>query len=164
MKSRFAQFFVWPELMKFSRSTQFVFDISSFQDPEIQGEGLSYQIKAPLVAKMWAPRGGSYTPFMKFTLPFTSRVQLRVNSGKIAAIFDNSNLEILALWDASYVDKYRPYQRFSSSTIRNRMLSGIAGKTVTVGLPEIPIAEGVTLKVQKLLAPKGEDLVLQLAP
>lgn len=164
MRSRFVQFFVWPELMRFSKATRFIFDMSSHKDIGIQGEGLYYQMNAPLLAKMWAPRGGAYVPFMNFTLPFTSQVQLSVNKGTVSAQFKNSTLGLSPQWDSTYLNDFNPSKRFSGKTIRDRILQGLDGKTVTVPLPPIPVMDGVALKVQKLLAPKGEDLVLKLAP
>ncbi len=164
MGSRLVQFFIWPELMKYPKSSKFKFDVYSNKDINIQGEGLRYQVKAPLYSKMMAPKEGAYVPFMNFSLPFTSDVQLKVESGKAYATFENPTLSLSSSWDGAYVNKYSPSRRFSSSTVRDRILSSLDGKTVSVGLPNIPVTEGVALKINKMIAPKGKDIVFRLAP
>lgn len=164
MQSRFAQFFVWPELLRFPKSTRFYFDLSSKVNPVIRGEALLYSVDTSLDAKMWAPRNGSYVPFMNFKIPFKTDVQVSVNKGDLQASFSDSSLNISSSWDSSYVQNFEPYKRFSSGTIRDRILSGIVGKTLNVPLPKIPVTESVSLKVQKVLTPKGSGMVLLLAP
>ncbi|WII71022.1 hypothetical protein QJS83_11170 [Bdellovibrio sp. 22V] len=162
--SRFAQFFVWPELMNYSKSAKFLFDVYSNKDVDIQGAGTNYQVKATFLSKMQAPRSGKYVPFMNFTLPFSSKVQIKVDGGKAQAYFANPSLGMTPQWDASYVKKYGPNRRFSTSKIRDKIVSGLWGKRVTVQLPQIPIAEDLSLSVKKLIAPADQDMLLQLAP
>lgn len=164
MNSRFSQFFVWPELMNFSKSAQFRFDVYSNKDVDLQGDGLIYQMKGNFLAKMQAPKGNSYVPFMNFTLPLTSKVQLKVDNGKAQATFVNPVLGLTPQWDSSYMSRYNPSTRFSSGTIRDRIVGAMWGTTVTVDVPAIPISSDLTLAIKKVLAPAGQDIVLQLAP
>ncbi|WP_374080406.1 hypothetical protein [Bdellovibrio bacteriovorus] len=164
MNSRFSQLFVWPELRNFSKSAKFRFDVYSHKDIDIQGSGLTYQMKSTLLSKMHAPKGGNYVPFMNFTMPLTSKVQLKVENGKAQATFVNPILGLTPQWDSTYVNKYGPNRRFSSGTIRDRIVGGLWGKTVTVAVPAIPLSEDLTLKIKKVIAPANQDIVLQLAP
>lgn len=164
MNSRFVQFFIWPELMKYSKSAKFNFDVYSNKDVEISGKGLQYQVKSQMYARMQAPKSGSYIPFMNFSLPFTSKVEVKLGNGKAQAKFANPNLGMSASYDASYVSRYSPSKRFSASTIRDRIIDGLWGQTVSMSLPKVPVAEGLSLQVKKLLTTDSADLVLQMAP
>jgi|GEM_PF-1638619 len=164
MNSRFYQFFIWPELMRFSKSTQFRFQVYSNKDVDIQGEGLQYQVKAQILSKMQAPKSGSYVPFMNFTVPFSSKVQIKVSNGQAQAYFANPSMSLSPQWDSSYVNRYHPYRSFSSGTIRDKIISALWGKTVSVAIPQIPLTEGLALKVNKLSTTTGQELLLQLSP
>lgn len=164
MNSRFVQFFVWPALMNFSKSTKFLFDVYSNKDVSISGQGLQYQVKSQMYARMQAPKSGSYIPFMNFSLPFSSKIEVKLNDGKAQAKFVNPTLGMSASYDSKYVAKYGPSTRFSTSTIRDRIVGGLWGQTVSMSIPKVPVAEGLSLQVKKLLTTKSADLVLQLAP
>lgn len=164
MNSRFVQFFVWPALMNFSKSAKFQFDVYSNKDVSISGQRLQYQVKNQLYARMQAPKSGKYVPFMNFSLPFTSLIDVKVSEGVAQAKFVNPSLGMVASFDDSYVARYRPSTRFSTSTIRDRIVGGLWGQTVRMTIPKIPVAEGLGLNVKKLLTTDSSDLVLQLTP
>ncbi|MDG0816615.1 hypothetical protein [Bdellovibrio svalbardensis] len=164
MNSRFVQFFVWPELMNYSKSSKFLFDIYSNKDPKIAGQGLQYQLNMNLLSRMQAPQSGKYIPFMNFVIPFNSKVNLAVSDSTLKVAFANTSLNLQYQWDSSYVNKYGPSKRFGASTIQSRILGAIAGKTMTVALPSIPVMEGLTLKIKKAQSLSNSDLLLQLAP
>lgn len=164
MGSRFVQFFIWPELMNYSKSAKFMFDLYSDKDVQITGNGLQYSVKASMYAKMQAPKSGSYIPFMNFSLPFASKVTLKLDDGKVQAKFVNPTLGMTGTYDSTYISRYSPSRRFKSSTIRDRIIDSLWGQSVSMTLPEIPVAEGLSLQVNKLLTTDSSDLVLQLTP
>ncbi|KYG61332.1 hypothetical protein AZI85_09685 [Bdellovibrio bacteriovorus] len=164
MSSRFMQFFVWPALRDYSKSTKFLFDVYSNKDMEIQGGGLQYQAKANFYARMQAPRSGQYVPFVNWSVPFNSKINLKVENGKASATLVNPSLGMTPYYDASYVAKYSPNRRILYGTIRDKIISGIWGQTMTMEIPKIPLMEGVSLKVKKVLAPNNQDITLQLTP
>lgn len=164
MGSRFSQFFVWPELMNYSKSAKFLFDLYSNKDPQIAGSGLNYKVNLNLLSRMQAPKGSSYVSFMNFVMPFSSNVALTVNSGVMTTSFSGVGLGLSPQWDASYVARYSPSQKFSSGTIRDRIVGSLEGQTVKMKLPKIPLTEGVLLRVESLKALSNSDLLLRLAP
>ncbi|QDK37798.1 hypothetical protein DOE51_09475 [Bdellovibrio sp. NC01] len=164
MNSRFSQFFVWPELMNYSKSAKFLFDVYSNKDPKITGSGLQYQVNLNLLTKMQAPNNGNYVPFMNFTIPFASKVTMSVANSALKATFANTDMTLKYQWDSSYVNKFGPSQRFGASTIQGRILDAIDGQSTTVTLPAIPLTTGLSLKVNKAATLSNSDLLLQLAP
>ncbi|KHD88903.1 MAG: hypothetical protein OM95_06490 [Bdellovibrio sp. ArHS] len=164
MNSRFLQFFVWPALRDYAKSTKFLFEVYSNKDMEIQGAGLQYQVKANMYSRMRAPRSGAYVPFVNWSVPLNSKINLQIANGKASATFINPTLGLTPYYDASYVAKYSPNRRILYGTIRDKVLAGIWGKTLSFEIPQLPLMEGVSLKVKKVLAPANQDLILQLAP
>ena len=164
MGSRWTQLFVWPELRQYSQSAKFLFDLSSKKDLEVTGKGLQYSVKSTVLSKMWAPRSTAYVPFMNFTVPVTSQVQLSVSKGVLKAKLPNPVLGLSYSWDADYVRKYSSSQRFSASTIRDKIQSGLVGKTMSYTLPKIPLYGDATMQILSVdLNPKSE-LNLRLSP
>ncbi|WP_413585615.1 hypothetical protein [Bdellovibrio sp. HCB274] len=164
MNSRFMQFFVWPELMDYPKSSKFLFNLYSNKDPKISGSGLKYQVSANLYSQMKAPKNGKYIPFMNFTVPFSSGISLGISDSKAAVKFTGTTLDLRYAWDTSYVKSYNPRTRFAASTIEGKILGAISGKTMNVTLPAIPLTEGVKLKIKKATTLSNSDLMLQLAP
>lgn len=164
MNSRFSQWWVWPELMNFSKSAKFRFDVYSNKDVDIQGSGLEYKMKSTLLAKMNAPKSGNYVPFMNFSIPLNSTVRLKVENGKAQATFVDPIMGLTPQWDSSYLNKYGANRKFSSGTIRDRIVGSLWGRTVSVAVPSIPLSDDLSLKIKKVLAPANQDIVLQLSP
>jgi hypothetical protein len=163
MRSRFAQFFVWPELIKFPKSTEFLFDIYSPKNIEVSGENLKYQVQASLQAQMHAPKQGKYIPFMDFSIPFSSQVQLSVAKGKVAAKFSGVALSLRESWAPSYVEKYHPTRAFARTKINKRIRAAAEGAATSYTLPRIPLTDELSLQVQKVQkAAQGTDLVFYL--
>ena len=164
MRSRFYQFFVWPALMSFPKHSKFTFDVFSNKNVEIQGEGLNYRIKAPIFARMNAPKGDQMVPFMNFSSYIDSKISMKLTGGKLLTTMTSPALSLNSQWDANFLSKYSPSKRFSSSLIRDYALEAVAGKTMTLDIPEIPLADALKLKVSGFTAPAGQDVTLFLSP
>lgn len=164
MRSRFYQFFVWPALMAFPKHSKFTFDVFSNKNIEIQGEGLNYRIKAPLFARMNAPKGTQMVPFMNFSSYIDSKVTMKFTGGKLLTTMTQPALSLNSQWDSGFLSKYSPSKRFSSSLIRDYALEAVGGKTMTLDIPEIPLADSLKLKVSGFTAPSGQDMTLFLNP
>lgn len=163
MQSRFSQFFVWRELMRYPKSSRFIFDVVSSQKLSITGKDLRYKIKTSLSAQMYAPRGGNHVPFMDFGIPLTSDVGFSIQDGKVTAKFSKADLDLKATWEPSYVEKYRPYRTFSKDTIVKKIKAGIEGGQMSWLLPEIPLSENLLLKIVKAVPAKDSaDLIIYL--
>ena len=69
-----------------------------------------------------------------------------------------------APWDSDYVKKYRPSQKFSASTIRDKVVDSLWGKILIYDLPKIPLHQELQLKIQKVDVNAKAELNLYLAP
>lgn len=162
MKSRFTQFFVWRELTHYPKSAKFLFEIYSPKNISIAGKNLHYALKAPLFAKMSAPRDGEYVPFMNFSVPMTSDVNMSLTNGTFTAKFSDVKLGLQYAWEPSYVEKYHPAKTFAAEKIRERIQSSVQKLSVDYKLPSIPVSDNISFVVQKAQTTKAGDLLLYL--
>lgn len=162
MSSRWTQFFVWRELLRFSKSAEFLFDVSPAKDPLVKGSKLRYQVRTAIAARMYAPKGGHYVPFMDFNIPFTSRVHLGVGRGNLTADFREVNLELQGQWVPSYLRTYHPYRKFAAAKIQPRLRQAAEGTSFTYALPVFPLGDLLNLRLEKLKSSSGGVLEFYL--
>lgn len=163
MRSRFIQFFVWPELMSYPKSSVFRFDVYSNKSLNIQGQGLQYKINTTIYTQMQSPqKAGQLAPFMNFTVPVTAQLGLQVQNGVLKVSLGSPQMGLQAQWDKNYLSSKRVSTGFSTSTIRSRIIESIAGEMVTVSLPTIPVADDLTLKIKKVRVNTTQDLIVDL--
>jgi hypothetical protein len=159
MSSRFIQFFVWPELMEYPKSSTFIFDLYSTKDVKLTGSGMSYSVNAPLSAIMYAPQSNKYVSFMNFSIPLTTKMNISVSNSKATSSFSSSSVGLSASWAKGYNPSY---SRFSSSTIQSKIYSAIEGQSYSFTLPSIPVADGISLLIDKALKSSDGSLLFQL--
>jgi hypothetical protein len=150
MNSRFVQFFAWPELMKYSKSTVFPFQLYSDKDLTLTGKGLKFNASGKLISQMLAPKGSSSVPMMRFGLPFKTDLSFSTKSGVLSMTSTNPVVSLTSSWDADYVKKYSPRTKFAQSTVLGKIQNALDTKTYTYTLPTLPIVDGLTLKVDSL--------------
>lgn len=163
MRSRFLQFFVWPELMKYPKTSVFRFDVYSNKNLNIQGQGLNYQMQGNIYTQMQSPQKGKLAPFMDFTVPMKANIKLQVQSGILTADLGSPTLSLNAQWNQNYLANNRVSKSFSSGTIQSRIIEAITGQKITTVLPSIPVADGLALKVKSARVNGSQDLVLDLS-
>lgn len=165
MRSRFMQFFLWPDLMNFPKSSVFTFDVYSDQDLKISGgDNLVFGLASKLLVQMNAPKKSNYVPFMHFSAPFSANVKLNLSQGKLSAQILNPSLNLGSSWNKDYLSKYSPSTRFSSSTVRGAILSALTSEKMQMTVPLLPLSEGLNLQVKSLEAPaKGKSVRVILA-
>ncbi|WP_413290729.1 hypothetical protein [Bdellovibrio sp. HCB337] len=164
MQSRLAQFFVWRELIRFSKSAEFLFDVTNAKALTLSGADLSYKVTNTLNAKMYAPRDGKYVPFMDFIIPVSSDLDVTLADGKLTAKFSNVEIDLKHRWDPTYIERYHPYRTFARDKILESVRDGIRkGTQFSFELPEIPLSDSVQLKVEKVVPqPGSKDLIFYL--
>jgi hypothetical protein len=163
MQSRLTQFVVWPELTRYPKSTEFLFDVSTASNLALSGKDLLYSIQTGLTAQMYAPQGGQYVPFMDFDIPLKSNVRLSVDNGQVKTKFTQVNLDLIGTWEKSYLDRYGAYLRFSRGRIVTRVKQGLEGAESTFKLPQIPVTSRLSFAVDSVKAsPRTNDLYIYL--
>jgi hypothetical protein len=163
MHSRFNQFFVWPALANYPKEAKFLFDLFSTKNLKVSGSHLNYKIAMSLNAKMYAPEGSKYVPFMNFVVPMSSQVNLSLADGKVAAQFSQADVSIVPEWDESYLRTHQIDKRFGEATLAKRVMKSLEGLQTSYRLPKIPLAESMALRVIKAQRyKKSNDLLIYL--
>lgn len=164
LNSRFLQFFLWPELMSFSKRSIFLFDVYSNKNIFLNGDGFHYFLKATLLAKMWAPKNGKYVSFMNFTIPIQTALQFNIENGKLLWQTSALNLNLYSAWDSSYVDIYNTSPRFARKTLQNQLVKKMNENKGFIELPKIPLMEGVFLKIDRAQVLQDKSVLFLLSP
>lgn len=156
MQSRLAQFFVWPDLMGFSKSTQFYFDVSSTAAPNLTGGytvtgGVVYQAEAPLVVHQWAPSATAYVPYLDFNASLKGQLLTRVRQNKLVLEMRPEPLGLGATFRAEFQRQVRAVtSRISKSILSSRITEYLEGKTFEFDLPRWELSQGFSLGVKDL--------------
>ncbi|MCB0414618.1 MAG: hypothetical protein KDD50_09800 [Bdellovibrionales bacterium] len=142
MKSRFKQFFVWPDLMNFKKKTNFLFQTAPQQEPILQdlsanNGALQGQLYSYVNLHMLAPVDSSWTPYIVFESHVLTEAKMEIQNQKLNIAFENSRINYSDHWDSSYVSKYHPNQRISNSSIRTRIEEALNDYRLDFNLPTL---------------------------
>ncbi len=169
MQSRFKQFFVWPDLMAFKKSTNFWFDVGVQQPPSI-GDGksmdgvLKYQMEVPIVIHQWAPNATEYLPYMDFTTMFHGGLLASIQDGNLTIQLQSEKLDVQSKVRSEYNSKVRKVNpRISHSALSSQVTEYLAEKPFKVKLPDWQLSTSFSLGVRDLgLTEKSFHIPLEI--
>lgn len=145
LNSRFLQFFVWSDLMRFPKSTAFQFQ--SFSNGPFRLEalpaagGVSYALQTQIVSHLSHPVNERWHPYMTFWSPVTAAIQLKVADSKLKiGMLGTPRTHLQYRYDV-------PEARglVSVGLVESQVKDYLKGQSFEVELPQIQF-EGVTLK------------------
>lgn len=153
MKSRFLQFFVWPDLMKFATNTTFYFDLRAQNYPSLTNgrmvtdRGLTYDLQVPLLVNMWAPHNGNYLPYVDFRAQGSGRVYINVKGNQLQLQAMTGPLNVRS----QFRDEYKSVRAVSDSIweslLGSRVQSYLSSQKFMTDLPEWPLTQNLILGV-----------------
>lgn len=156
MQSRLLQFFIWPDLMSFSKKTQFYFDISSRKAPRLsngimaQDGVVQYDIQAPLLVNQWAPFGGQYVPYVDFVSPLRGTLSAQIAEGKFVLNIQPQSLKVSSLFRSEFSILRRVNTWIATSLLGSSVADYLRGQFFKFDIPEWTITDGVSLTVRDL--------------
>lgn len=164
MQSRFLQFFVWPDLMKFAKNTLFYFDLQAERAPVLSngrstGYGVEYDVQAPLIVNQWAPAVTKYLPYVDFRSPMTGRLNARIDDGKLLLQLRPQRMSVTSGFRSEFAGFRRVTTRISNSLLGSRVADYLASESFDFVLPAWSIGEGVDLTMKSV---KIEDGTLRI--
>jgi hypothetical protein len=159
MSSRIKQFFAWPELTRYSKSTVFPFQLYSDKDMTLKGSALKYDISGKLIAQMLAPRSSGDVPMMRFSIPFSSKLSFTAKEGVLTTTAKNTDVSLGYVWDENYVRKYNAKTKFMRSTVEGKIQDAVYDQALTYKLPLIPVMDGLNFRIESLEAPAQTESV-----
>ncbi len=153
MSSRFLQFFVWQDLMRFPKSTDFHFMTSSYgalsMRPVAASSGVSYALSTQIASRMLYPEAGRWASYMTFYTPVSLELAMSVKNSKLRIGMKGAPRTAL---------KYRfdvPVgQLYSSSvgisTIESEVKDFLAQEIFEIELPQLQLGPDIEVEAANL--------------
>jgi hypothetical protein len=155
MKSRFIQFFVWPDLMAFAKKTKFWFDFTTEQspklsDPQMTDKGLSYQISAPLIVHQWAPTATQYLNYVDFRSQMNGTMLAKISNGELTLLIEPKKLNVKSKFRSEYSKTRAVNARIADSLLGSRLSSYLSAKPFKLDVPSWEVGENLFLGLSDL--------------
>ncbi len=136
MRSRFLQFFLWPDLMKFSKTAPFWLTSDPSQKVDIQALGQGkWLLQMHTVGVIEAPREKILQPYLHWGLGASYSLSTQVKDSLLKLSVEQAKTKMTWIFDGDYVKQFKPSQRISSSILKKVGDSLFQGRTFEVQLP-----------------------------
>lgn len=164
-RSRFFQFFLWPDLMNFRRNAPFSFEVSASQSPQLDFDKIYrgvawFDLHSHLKVQTRTPQNQDYGQFLS---PLKAQPWLRVYNNQLALGFYQPKMKLKFIWDQVYLAIQKPFQTLSAAFFGQKIQSTIKDYRWTTDLPLLKLEDRV-LMTPKQLAGNKDWLVLEYAP
>lgn len=152
MKSRFKQFFVWTDLMNFSKSTDFLFQNQLQSTPQISwAESSVLSVKAQVLSHMLAPIKGTYKPFMNFNIPVNTLLKVEIINNELKFSPSNLSLSLNYQWAPGYCEiRESNCGYFSKKRFTKAIGSYLNSTGFSFPLPLMEPLMGLKIQAQKI--------------
>ncbi|MEM7646488.1 MAG: hypothetical protein AAF203_06245, partial [Pseudomonadota bacterium] len=145
-KSRFQQFFVFPDLMNFSKKADFRFNMTLTRDPVIniteQRQGVLYfDTIAYGKALMMAPKNGTHVPYIHVNAEGSGQGWAQVQNQELHFGLYEPDLKLGYAWDPAYLKAYKPSKRMAKKTITKSLRKALEGYRDKTELPLFDFGE-----------------------
>lgn len=159
MQSRFLQFFVWPDLMSFAKSTLFYFDVTTSAPPQLRSavtlegqSGVSYSLQAPLLVHQWAPSRSAYLPYVDFRSTMNGKLDARVKDQKLVLQMTPNDLEISKSFRPEFAKVRSVNSYIATSLLGSRVKNYLGSQPVSIDLPKWQLGEKISLTISDVQA------------
>jgi hypothetical protein len=161
MKSRFKQFFVWPDLMNFSKKTEFLVQTESKIAPRFQwNDDGSLGLQSEFISRMYYPEQGQFLPYNNFSVQLQGRMNLQIENGKAVVTTLDPNIKVGAEWDQAYCQKESRCGRISKSILTKAATSFLTDRKIEFPLPKLEASFGLKLEPKKISREKQRRLLI----
>lgn len=145
-RSRFYQFFVFPDLMNYPKSANFELDGRVKVAPEVSyytsKEGFSwFNYSTDVEIYINAPRDGEHIPFQRWDLPVEGLVWMGVFNQRLYFGLSNTRMDLVAYWKKSYLDVFDPNRSFGRSIFESEIKKYMNDYQSSVPLSTIPLTD-----------------------
>ena len=125
-ESRFNQFFAWPDLMNFSKKTNFLLDIYPYTEPQIQqlamsGQQLRVKVATHVANQVFFPQQKKYKPYVNFYSQVNANILIDVQQQGLRVRFANSQFKTSYFFDKDYVKNKEPNKYINIEELEERL-------------------------------------------
>ncbi len=156
LKSRFLQFFVWPDLWNFSKSSAFFLSIHQPEKLTLQwNKNGSANYQSVTSAWVQAPRDSQFWNYIYLSGNASGLLQPKINDGIVTL---QSNAEIKnfkARFGSEYVKAYQPNTWLASGLLEDSLNQMGQSLSFSTNLPSLDLSNGGTATAQGWLPVSG---------
>jgi len=165
MQSRFFQFFLWPDLMSFAKTTRFYFDLTLQTSPQLANgqttnSTVRYNLTTNISSFQWAPNGGQYVRYLDLTSPLRGPIQFAIDHGQIRVGMVSSELDLHARFHPDFRALRSVNTRLATETIGSHVGDALKDMKFQYALPQWNVSQdmalmpvGLQLRKQSLRVP-----------
>lgn len=151
--SRLYQFFLWPDLMRFARNVEFLFEMKLKSLEKMtylytSGDALWYDVNAKGSVRTLAPEKTGYAHYGDFGATLKSRVWIKLHKGIAVVGAYQPQFGLSFLWNAVYVKLFKPSQSISASYFGNKVQSVLKEGRYTLPLPSLEVTDTVKMRAE----------------
>jgi hypothetical protein len=137
MHSRFLQFFVWPDLLHYSRNTPFYLSSNPEKTkmtltPSTAGQ---WQLQMQTQGVIRAERKGAMRDYLNWGIGMSARLETQVVNSRLLLKTTNSQTQLSSSFDPSYVQTFQPNTRLSASVLDKAGKSLFENRSFETQLP-----------------------------
>jgi hypothetical protein len=119
LRSRFLQFFFWPDLMSFKKTARFEILFSPFSKLKIQWPSKNVaHITGGLNAQVQAEKDSVLQPYIDIALGFSIQAGIQKNGQIISITSTKPSIDLNHRFNGDYIKRYQPAQHISSTIVK----------------------------------------------
>lgn len=135
LRSRFLQFFLWPDLLNFSKSARFEIESSALQNLTLHKTAGGYDVGGIVLSTVRGERRKVLRDYLKLSSRIRASVDSQISGGRLVLNVHDVQSEMSWKFASDYEEEFSPSTHISS-TIRNKINESImTDRQFTVGLP-----------------------------
>lgn len=165
--SRLYQFFLWPDLMRFSRKVEFLFrlkisELKTFSFIAANDKAVWFDILGKSTIRTQSPaknKAGekSYNHYGDFTSDLKTRVWVKMHKGIAIVGAVKPQFKLSFFWNKMYLSMMKPTQGIHVGYFSRKIQSLFKNEKYTMVMPKIEVSENVTLHADEILG--DEDIL-----
>ncbi|MBL7670986.1 MAG: hypothetical protein JNM39_10920 [Bdellovibrionaceae bacterium] len=139
LRSRFLQFFVWPDLMNFSKSAKFEAETSFIEKLTLTKSGQGYELTGVVNSTLRGERNRILRDYLRLTSQMSARVDSQILEGQLLLDIHNSQSQMSWKFFDDYKKEFSPSARISG-TIQKKLNEAITrSRRISTVLPRMDI-------------------------
>lgn len=139
LKSRFLQFFVWPDLMNFSKSAKFEAESNSIDQLTLSKAGQGYDLTGVVNSTLRGERKHFLRNYLKLSNRISAKVDPQVSEGQLFLDIHPSQSQMSWKFFDDYQKEFSPSARISGTIQKKLNEAIIRNRRVSTTLPTLEI-------------------------
>ncbi len=161
MKSRFLQFFVWPDLRKYPKDSKFPFQTRMQQISNLSfDKGLKAKLSGTVESWLQSQRDGSSWNYLYTSSTLSTDATISVAAGAVKLTLKNTKLKSKAQMYPEYIARFKPSKSISTGILDSAIKGSVLSQGLAVTLPVFSVNAN-SYKATKIYRSSVENLAVE---